>query len=440
MLQLDSGAEKIIDILYAHGYEGYIVGGCVRDLLLGKTPQDWDITTNARPEEIKSIFAKTADTGLKYGTVTVLLGGRGYEVTTYRVDGIYKDARRPEEVRFSASLKADLSRRDFTVNAMAYNREDGLIDCFGGEADLKNKTLRTVGDPGERFAEDALRMLRAVRFSCVYDLAIGEETLGAIRKNSAALSLISRERCREELNKILLSSRPGAGVDLLQEAGLLIHLVPEAALMVGFVQNSPHHHLDVFGHTLLVLDGVAAKLTLRLAALFHDIGKPAVYTEDEQGHGHFYNHHVIGAQITRLALTRLKYDRDTIERVCTLVREHMSRFHFLRDKSTKRFINRVGADNLDDLFALQEADIRGSRPPYEFERLDTLRNEVARILEQEEPLTLKDLAVNGHDLKRCGIEPGEEMGRILNALLERVLEDPGLNTRKKLLKMVKEKI
>lgn len=437
ILYLDSGAKKIIDILHACGYEGYIVGGCVRDLLGGRIPQDWDITTNARPEEVKKLFVKTADTGVKYGTVTVLLGEKGYEVTTYRVDGVYTDARRPEEVSFNASLWEDLSRRDFTVNAMAYNHEDGLIDCFGGAEDLENKLLKTVGNPEARFAEDALRMLRAVRFSCTYDLRIEENTFSAIRKNSAAISRISQERCRDELNKILLSKRPAEGVDLLRESGLLPYFLPEVALMVGFEQNSPHHHKDVFGHTLLVLDNVSNQLILRLAALLHDIGKPPTYSEDEKGRGHFYNHHVIGAQITQLVLSRLKYDADTVRRVSILVREHMSRFYFLRDKSTKRFINRVGVDNLDSLFELQEADIKGSKPPCDFGRLTALKNEVTKILIEKQPLTLKDLAVNGHDLRQAGVEPGERMGLILNALLEKVLETPELNTKEELLKLIK---
>ncbi|MDX9873058.1 MAG: HD domain-containing protein, partial [Clostridia bacterium] len=217
----------------------------------------------------------------------------------------------------------------------------------------------------------------------------------------------------------------------------LPYFLPEVALMVGFEQNSPHHHKDVFGHTLLVLDNVSNQLILRLAALLHDIGKPPTYSEDEKGRGHFYNHHVIGAQITQLVLSRLKYDADTVRRVSILVREHMSRFYFLRDKSTKRFINRVGVDNLDSLFELQEADIKGSKPPCDFGRLAALKNEVTKILIEKQPLTLKDLAVNGHDLRQAGVEPGERMGLILNALLEKVLETPELNTKEELLKLIK---
>lgn len=436
MFKIDSGAENIISVLHSNGYEGYVVGGCVRDMLLGKEPKDWDIATNAKLEQVKQLFNKTIDTGLKHGTVTVVLDENNYEVTTYRLDGKYTDNRRPDEVTFTTCLKDDLSRRDFTINAMAYNNRNGLIDLFGGKDDLSNKTIRTVGNPDERFQEDSLRMMRAIRFACQLDFYPTYHVSNSIIKNKKLINNISQERIRDELCKILLSDEQVRGIETLESSGLLEEILPEIQRLVDFDQKNPHHHKNVFDHTLLVLDSIPNNLILRLSALLHDIGKPASYSEDEKGFGHFYEHHIIGEKIAEGILKRIKFNNDTISKVCILIREHMSRYDFLRKASIKKFINRVGIENLDNLFELQIADIKGSKPPHNFDSVLKLKENVHTILNEKQPLIVKDLAVNGYDLMSIGIESGIKMGKILNYLLERVLENSDLNTKEKLLAIV----
>lgn len=440
-IQMPQEVHRILDILSFYGYDGYIVGGCVRDSILNKIPNDWDICTNCTPEKMLEAFScfKVIPTGLKHGTLTVVINEENYEVTTYRIDGEYTDGRHPEEVEFTNNLKEDLKRRDFTINAMAYNNKEGLIDYYDGIADIFNEKIRCVGDPSERFSEDYLRMLRAIRFSAQLGYSLDVETLKEIKKLSKNVIDISEERIREELNKILMTDMPSRGLKLLSSADLLKYIIPELEMCVGFQQHNPNHDKDVFSHILSVVDNTEKDLILRLAALFHDIGKPETFSLDEDGIGHFYKHHLKSSDIAEEVMKRLKYDNKSIEQVIILVREHMSRYEKLRVKNTKKFINRVGTDNIERLFKLQIADINGSTKRDGVSNIFELKNEVERILNEKQPLSIKDLEINGHDLIQLGIPQGKQVGTVLNELMEIILENPELNRRDILTEIVIQK-
>lgn len=439
IINIPSDVKQILNKLNKHGYEVYIVGGCVRDSLLGRIPHDWDITTNALPNQVKGLFDKTIDTGIKHGTVTVMINGDGYEVTTYRIDGIYSDSRRPDKVDFTSSLYDDLSRRDFTINAIAYNSTEGLIDYFNGAKDINSKVIKCVGNPNLRFQEDALRMLRAIRFSSELGFEIEQNTLDAIINNDT-LKNISQERIRVELCKILTSNNPVDGLVHLICTNLIEYIIPELKNCIKFNQYNKHHDKDVLMHMLEVVKNVPPTLELRLSALLHDIGKPLCFTQGEDGQGHFLQHHKISADMSREILERLKFDNKTIDKVCLLVYEHMSRYDKLRTPNTKKFINRVGIDNLDDLFELQVADIKGCAEAYQnFDNVIKLKEECYRIINEKQPLSVKDLNINGRDLISIGYKQGKEIGLILNDLLELVLDNPELNQRDKLLEIVNQR-
>lgn len=432
--------KSILNTFHKNGYEAFMVGGCVRDHMLGILPKDYDITTNALPEQIIALFPKTIPTGIKHGTITVIVNNNAYEVTTYRIDGDYKDNRRPEEVKFVTNIKEDLSRRDFTINALAYNEQKGLKDFFNGQQDLKNKIIRSVGVPDKRFNEDALRMLRAIRFSCQLDFEIHIDTLNSIKNNFTLIKNISVERIRDEFSKILLSSVPSKGLLLLETTGILELILPELQKCVGFDQKTPYHDKDIFMHTLSVVDKTPSILYLRLAALFHDISKPQCFFLDEKGIGHFYGHPKTGENITRDILKRLKYDNDTINKVCILVKEHMNILDNPKDSALKRLLNRVGKDIIFDLFKLQRADILSSAPPFLFmEKVNYMDSKITEIINSDVPLNSNELAINGNDLiKELSIKPSQIIGKILNYLLDRVLDDPTLNTRETLLELAKD--
>lgn len=439
---MPQGVKIIIDTLKGEGYKGYIVGGCVRDSLLKKHPKDWDITTDSLPEKTMEIFKargfRVVETGLKHGTVTIVINKIGYEVTTFRIEGDYSDNRHPDYVSYTTSIKEDLSRRDFTVNAMAYNEDSGLIDYFGGTEDLNNKIIKTVGKAEDRFNEDALRMLRAVRFSSQLGFQLDTKDLfTSIKRNAELIKNISQERIREELSKILVSDEPVDGIIALKESGLLQYIIPELIPTIDFEQHNKHHDKDVFNHTLAVLDNVPNKLELRLAALFHDIGKPKCFTIGEDKQGHFYGHNEVSAQISRKVLKRLRFDNKTINKVSLLVFEHMSKFDKIKLPAIKRFINRVGEENLEDLFQLQIADVKGSaKRSQDTSKILDLKEKCEIILNEKQPLTIKDLAVNGGDLMNLGIKEGKEVGNTLNMLLEKILERPELNTKESLSEII----
>ncbi|MTI65341.1 MAG: HD domain-containing protein [Firmicutes bacterium] len=430
----------LLNELTKNNFKGYVVGGCVRDFILNRKPKDWDITTNAKPKEILKVFNeyKTIPTGLKHGTVTVLIDKEAFEITTFRIDGDYIDNRRPEKVEFTNDIKKDLSRRDFTINAMAYNLEDGLIDPFEGLIDLKRKEIVAVREADKRFKEDALRILRGVRFKTQLDFNIEKNTYKAMCNKGYLLNKISKERIQTEFNKMLLSSNPSKGIRTLIDLEIMKYIIPEINDMVGFNQKNPHHDKDVFNHTMAVLDNTEANIILRLSALLHDIAKPYTFSIDEEGIGHFYKHERVGRELAGKILKRLKYDKKTIKRVKTLIKEHMLVLPNPTLKATKRFINRVGKDNLNLHFNLQIADIKGTKPPFCFDHTLKLQRSVEKILTEKQPLSTKDLDINGNDIINLGISQGKEIGIILKELLEKVLEDPKLNTKDKLMAEAKK--
>ena len=423
---------KIIDILESHGHEAYIVGGCVRDSLLGREPNDWDITTSAKPLQVKALFYKTIDTGLKHGTVTVLIDKTGYEITTYRIDGNYEDHRRPDQVTFTTSLKEDLRRRDFTINAMAYNDRRGLVDLFGGAKDLETGTIRCVGDPNERFDEDALRMLRAIRFAGQLGFDIEESTFKAITLKRDLLRNVSAERIRMELLKMMISPHPDV-IRKAYEAKLTEVFFPEFDRMMETPQNNPHHKYTVGEHTLLGIKNIEPNPILRMTLLLHDIAKPVTRTTDVKGIDHFHNHPKIGSEMAKDILRRLKFDNRSIYLITTLILYHDTRFHDPAGKGrahVRRMINKVGDKLFPYLLKVMEADVR-AQGTYMQEQKLSLLGETAVVYEEiikaGNCLTLKDLKINGRQLMALGFKEGAALGETLDTLLAMVLEHPELN-------------
>ncbi|MDD7642647.1 MAG: CCA tRNA nucleotidyltransferase [bacterium] len=433
-IRLPEHVKFILGRLEENGFEGYAVGGCVRDALLGRVPQDWDITTNAKPLQVKELFRRTIDTGLQHGTVTIMLDHTGYEVTTYRIDGEYEDGRHPKAVSFTGSLSDDLMRRDFTINAMAYNETEGLVDLFGGRADLEQGVIRCVGEPKERFTEDALRMMRAIRFSAQLGFSIEERTLAAIRELAPSIRRISAERIQTELIKTLVSAHPQT-VRRFYETGLSSHFLPELDRMMETAQKNPHHCYSVGEHTLHSLDEVPPEKVLRLAMLLHDVAKPLCKTTDEAGIDHFHGHPAKGAEIAKQILRRLKLDNETITRVTQLIRWHDDNPP-LTERNVRRAICRVGTAQYPDIFAVKRADILAQSDYQKEEKLqyvDDYEKVYRQILEKNQCLCIKDLAVDGSDLLAAGIPQGKAIGEKLHELLELVLEQPECNTREDLL-------
>ena len=427
----------IINTLMRAGYEAYAVGGCVRDVMLNRTPMDWDITTSAKPHEVKQLFGHTIDTGILHGTVTVMLEQEGFEVTTYRIDGEYEDARHPKEVSFTSDLLEDLKRRDFTINAMAYNDTQGLVDAFDGVGDLKRGIIRCVGRATERFSEDALRMLRAVRFSAQLGFVLEEETRAAIVELAPNIAKVSAERIQMELVKLLTSNHPEE-IRTAYETGLTAVFLPEFDRMMETAQNNPHHCYTVGEHTLMALQGVEADKVLRFTMLFHDVAKPVCRTTDENGTDHFYGHPQKGSEMARMILRRLKFDNDTTDRVSALVRWHDDNPE-LSPRSVRRAISRIGLERYPALFAVKRADTLAQSMYRREEKLKYLHDYemlYQEVMEKQQCLTIKQLAVTGSDLIEAGMQPGKEIGSVLKKLLELVLEDPELNTKEKLLKQV----
>ena len=431
---LPKKVKYIIDTLMDKGYEAYAVGGCVRDSLLGRTPQDWDITTSAKPEQVKELFRHTIDTGIQHGTVTVMIDHEGFEVTTYRIDGEYEDARHPKEVLFTANLLEDLKRRDFTINAMAYNEQNGIVDAFDGIGDLDRGVIRCVGKAQERFTEDALRMLRAIRFAAQLGFEIEAETRDAIAELAENIAKVSAERIQVELVKLLVSSHPEE-LKVAYETGLTRVFFPEFDVMMDTPQQNPHHSYNVGEHTIVSLQEIPADKVLRLTMLLHDVAKPVCRTTDEKGIDHFYGHQDKGSEMARVILRRLKFDNDTTDRVCRLVRWHDDNPE-ISERNMRRAISRIGVEQYPALFAVKRADTmaqsaygRDEKLAYiaEYERM------YQEILDKQQCLTIKDLAVDGKDLIQAGMKPGKEFGEVLKKFLEIVLEEPEKNTKEALL-------
>jgi len=447
-IDISSLPSEVIEIwkkLLDKGYSAYLVGGCVRDLLLKRKPKDWDITTNAKPEEILEIFGGSAFYENRFGTVGVKTKSEDetlkvIEITTFRQERKYFDFRRPSEVIFTQSLETDLHRRDFTINALALSFDGKIIDLFNGLLDLEKKVIRAIGNPEERFREDALRLMRAIRLACELNFTIEEKTLKAIKKFSDLIQYISAERIRDEFNRILMSKNAVLGIELLRQTGLLKEILPELDRCYGVGQNK-HHIYDVYWHSLKSLEYAVKKnypLYLRLASLFHDIAKPLT----KQGEGPdctFYGHEILGAKMTKKILQRLRYSNEIIQKVTHLVRHHM--FYLEIDKVTpsavRRFVRRVGQENLEDLFKVRHADRIGSGvPKAEPYRLRYLRYLIEKV--HLEPITPKMLKISGHDILNLGVPQGPRVGWILKALLEEVIDDPNKNNRDYLIKRAQE--
>ncbi len=433
-IQLPEKVQQIIKTLQSHGYEAYAVGGCVRDSLLGRTPGDWDITTSALPEETKALFDKTFDTGIEHGTITVLMGKEGFEVTTYRIDGKYEDSRHPSEVTFTRCLSEDLLRRDFTINAMAYNDEDGIVDLFDGMADLEKKVIRCVGNAEARFGEDALRIMRAVRFSAQLGFEIEEQTQAAIRKLAFSLKNISAERIQVELIKLLTSPHPEQ-IRLAYELGITEVMLPEFDRMMETAQETPHHCHNVGEHTIAALQHCPSDKILRLTMLFHDMGKPEKKTMDENGIAHFKGHAVVSEAIAKEIMHRLKFDNDTLRKVTKLVYYHDLRMP-ATPRNVRRAMNRIGTELFPYYLNVRRADTLAQsmfRREEKLENIQEIENIYLQIMELQQCVSLKNLAVKGGDLLAVGVERGPQIGETLNKLLELVLEEPEKNQKELLL-------
>ncbi|MGH2499833.1 MAG: CCA tRNA nucleotidyltransferase [Candidatus Limnocylindria bacterium] len=437
-LRIPSDVAAVVARLREAGHEAYVVGGCVRDALRGVDPQDWDVATDARPPEVQSLFRRSLYTN-RFGTVVVRRGAHEIEVTTYRVEADYGDRRRPDAVSFTSSLREDLGRRDFTMNAMAWRpAADGgeLVDPFGGAGDLGARLVRAVGDPAERFAEDALRMLRAVRFATVLEMDIEPATAAAIRESARLAASLSGERVQQELVKILATPRPSVGIRMLSDLGLLAVICPELEVCRTIPQDKAIAQ-DVFEHSLVTVDATPpGDLVLRLAGLFHDVGKPETYAD-----GHFHQHEFVGEHLARRILRRWRFPKETIEAVAHLVRHHM--FWYQTEWSgsaVRRFIRKVGLEHIPALFALRHADNVGSgaRSPRMY-ALDALWQRVQEEIQRATAFSPRDLAVDGNDvMAELGLAPGPEVGRVIGELFERVLDDPDLNSRESLLALARE--
>lgn len=449
-ISVPENVKKIVNILETAGYEAYAVGGCVRDSILGREPDDWDITTSAKPEQVKKLFRRTVDTGIQHGTVTVLLGGEGYEVTTYRIDGEYKDSRHPDQVSFTENLTEDLKRRDFTINAMAYNERVGLVDVFGGASDLQAGVIRCVGTAKERFTEDALRILRSVRFAAQLGFEIEEETKKAAWQMAPNLRNISAERIQTELTKLLVSPYPQT-LRLAYQMGITKVVLPEFDLLMETHQNNPHHMYNVGEHTLKALEFVEADKVLRYAILCHDMGKPAT-RKTEKGMDHFYGHPAVSEEMASKVLHRLKFDNDTIYKVKKLVRYHDARPPLTQQEEqlleegkravpenfVRRLVAKVGKDLFPALLQVCGADIFAQSEFHRTEKLmqlEQMADIYEEILEKKPCLTLKELAVNGKDLMDAGVSPGKQLGEILHHMLEDVIEHPEHNRKEYLMKL-----
>lgn len=421
------------------GHEAYIVGGCVRDRIHNLDVHDWDITTSATPSEIMKIFAdfKTAETGTEHGTVTVIIQSMPLEITTYRVDGKYSDNRRPDQVIFTNDINKDLSRRDFTINALAYNDRTGIVDLFGGIDDIQKGLIRCVGEPDDRFAEDALRIMRALRFASVLDFKIESRTADSIHRNKHLLKNISVERFQKELNGLLM----GAAVEkiLNEYRDVIAVIIPEITPMFDFDQRTKYHNLDIWRHTAKSVGESKNELEVRLTMLFHDIGKPASFSVDGQGVGHFYGHGKESEILTKRILKRLKYPTKTIEYVSKLVKFHDAVVHPSR-KSVARWMNRLSEQGMRRLLSVKRADTIAHAPEYigRLDEIDSIEKVVDAIIEDEDCFSLKHLAVDGNDLIEIGITKGTRIGNTLGSLLDAVINQECENDKEALLSLAKK--
>ena len=439
-MDMPKNVDTAINLLQSAGFEAYAVGGCVRDSLLGKTPNDWDITTSAKPENMKSVFADfhCIDTGIKHGTVTVVIDGEPLEITNFRLDGEYEDNRHPKSVTFTSNLGADLGRRDFTVNAMAYSKMTGTIDLFGGQNDLKNKIIRCVGDPDRRFNEDALRILRALRFASALDFEIEEKTAQSLLKNRALLGNISEERIAKELLKLVCGK--GAKRILTDFAPVLFEILPELQPMYKNSHDNPHHCYDIYEHTLIAVESIDPEPTLRFAMLLHDCGKPAVKKFDENGVAHFYGHQRISAEISAQILARLKVSNKFRDEILFLVSNHDRWELYENTEKMPRYLSKFGLDGVLKLLKVMRADVLAQSPEYRY-RLDQIADaeKTAKDLAAQKPcLSLSELQINGRTLMDIGIPQGRKLGAVLAQMLDEVIDGVTKNTQEALTTRARE--
>lgn len=438
-INIPQSASKIISILEQNGYEAFVVGGCVRDSIMGNNPHDWDICTSALPDQIIQCFDEfhIIETGLQHGTITIMINHEAYEVTTFRIDGEYLDNRHPEQVKFVSSLKDDLSRRDFTINAIAYSHSTGIMDYYDGLSDINKQLIRCVGYPDERFNEDALRIMRALRFASVLKFSIADSVNLSIHKNKELLKKISVERINSELCKLLL----GSGVEAIfsNYKDIISVIIPEICPMFGFNQNTPYHYLDVWNHTIQTVTHAPQDIVIRLTMFFHDIAKPMCYTQDESGIGHFYGHPKHSADMAFKIMKRLKFNNEILYRVKDLIFYHDVNL-LPRNKHVKRWLNKIGEEKLRQLLQVKRADTMGQTKRIIAERLrqlDAVENCINNIIEQCQCFSLKDLAVNGNDLITAGVPKGVQVGITLNKLMYMVIDEQIENNKTKLLEAIK---
>lgn len=440
-IKLPEQVNRALELLHDSGFEAYVVGGCVRDIIMGRIPGDFDITTSALPEEIKRVFLgfRIIETGMKHGTVSVVMDGETFEITTYRVDGEYSDGRHPDTVCFSKSLEEDLKRRDFTINAMAFNYEEGLIDPFDGREDIKRKVIRCVGNADKRFEEDSLRILRALRFASVLGFEIEGNTHKASFENKSGLRIVSRERVREELCKLIV----GINVRrvLNENIEILGEIIPEFLPMKGFEQRNPHHVYDVLGHTAAAVSEASKDLTVRLAALFHDIGKPVCFSVDANGVGHFYGHSEKSAAMTDEIMKRLRFGNEIRNNVVMLVRFHDRQIE-LQEKAVKRVLNKLGTEGFNKLLELKKADNAAQAPEYGFRReyYSCIEEIYGKIMSEKACFSIKDLAADGNDVMEAGVKQGPEVGKLLRRLLDDVIEGRVSNEREELIAEIEKTV
>ena len=441
-ITLPSTIEYVLSALENNGYECFIVGGCVRDFLMGKMPHDYDVTTSATPEQIKECFKchKVIETGIKHGTITVVINGENIEITTYRIDGDYKDNRHPEQVEFSKNIEDDVKRRDFTINSIAYNPRSGFVDLFNGRTDIENGVITCVGNADERFNEDALRILRALRFASVLGFDISYETSDSIHKNKALIGNVSMERIWIEFKKLICGIN--AHKVFLEYVDVIGVFIPEILKTVGFEQNNPYHCYNVFEHTVNALKNAPDDVIIRLAAFFHDIGKPCVYSQDENGVGHFYSHGKVSEEIANAALTRLRCDNFTKEKVCMLVKYH-DRPIELNERAIKKLLTKLSFEDVRSLLVLKRCDILAQSPDIHNERcayLDKIGELVDKIEADDACLSLHSLSIDGNDLKLLGIKEGRAIGELLDLVLDSVINEKLPNEKDALLDYVKNLI
>lgn len=440
MIKMPSEVKEILDKLHKSGFEAFIIGGCVRDSLRSQSPKDYDITTSALPDEVKTVFSeyRIFETGIKHGTVTVMVNTTPIEITTYRIDSEYSDNRHPDKIIFTKSLREDAARRDFTMNAIAYNNESGLVDYFGGCNDIKNGIIRCVGDPDKRFNEDALRIIRALRFASVLNFKIEKNTQTSIFNNKELLMNVSVERISSELLKLLCGCN--AKQIIMEYVDVLGVVIPELLPMKGFEQKNYHHIYDVLEHTATAVESIEPSPTLRLAALFHDVGKPPCFFIGNDGLGHFYGHSRVSADMTNEILKRLNFDNATRCLTVTLVKAHDVQIE-KTEKSVKRALNKYTPDVFFKLIKLKRADNSAQNPEFFYRKkdYDELESIANKIINEKQCFCMRDLAINGKDLINCGIEPGPKMGKILCRLLDMVISGKLENSKDILIEYTKKK-